>query len=239
MYQQAAVNLNTYTKINRFMAGNLCVLCAKPSLSVSLCAACLSDCLANKNACPICAKAHASSKICGECLNQKQQPITTTHALFQYHYPINRLIQQMKFKQAIHLAYFFGNLLGEWLVQEKIERPDCIIPVPLHPQRLRSRGYNQSVEIAKPLSKILGVTLDIHTCQRIRATPPQIELPPKKRKMNVKNAFSFARNTPYNHVLLVDDVITTGSTVKELAHTLQQANVKRVHVATIARTQPK
>ena len=196
---------------------------------------CFNDLVLNANACPGCAKPNAASRICADCLSQPWVFIDNAWALFQYHYPINHLIQHMKFKQGIDVASSLGCVLGELPLYVGSPLPDCIIPIPLYSSRLVSRGYNQSVELARPLSKRLGIQLDTTSCKRVRATKPQSDLSAKKRKKNVHNAFSVSEGISYSHVLLVDDVITSGSTVNELARTLHFAGVSRVDVLACAR----
>ena len=141
----------------------------------------------------------------------------------------------MKFKQGIDIANHLGEMLGELFLKDNTALPDCIIPVPLHSRRLISRGYNQSVELARPLSRHLGIRLDTSSCKRIRATVPQADLPARKRKGNVRNAFSVVETCDYDHVLLIDDVITTGSTINEFARTIKLAGVRRIDVLAVAR----
>ncbi len=142
----------------------------------------------------------------------------------------------MKFRQGLELANYLCGIMGEVFFNDGTTRPDCIIPVPLHRRRLISRGYNQSVELARPLARQLMVNLDTHSCKRIRNTIPQSDLPAKKRRGNVRNAFSVTEGISYRHVLIIDDVITTGSTVNELARTLYRAGVTRVDVLACAKT---
>ena len=115
--------------------------------------------------------------------------------------------------------------------------PEYIIPVPLHPKRIRQRGYNQATLLAKPLSKALALPLDKFQVKRTRYTPAQSQLHKKARLKNMKNAFSCKKDLPYQHVAIVDDVMTTGSTLNTLAHCLKQNGVSRVDVWVIARTQ--
>jgi len=235
-----AVNLDGYLKVNNahlaFFAGNRCFLCSSPSSGHQvICRECLNDLAYNADACPACAKPNTTSRLCADCLNQPQTFTDSTRALFQYHYPVNRLIQHMKFKQGIDIANHLGEMLGELFLKDNTALPDCIIPVPLHARRLIARGYNQSVELARPLSRQLGVKLDTSSCKRIRATMPQADLPAKKRKQNVHKAFSVPTKIDYNHVLLVDDVVTTGNTVNELARIFSIAGVRRIDVLTVAR----
>jgi ComF family protein len=141
----------------------------------------------------------------------------------------------MKYRQRIDIAAYFGKMLCKLLMSKGMTLPDCIMPVPLHSSRLISRGYNQSLELARPLCKRFSIKLDLSSCKRVRATTPQADLPAKKRKSNVRNAFSITGTYDYEHILLLDDVITTGSTVNEIARILSLAGVGRIDVLAVAR----
>ncbi len=239
MHKNYAVNLKDYIEVNSaptdLFSGSRCFLCFGHCNRETVCGACLGDLAFNTKACPACAKPDTSAKLCADCLSQRGVYINNTWALFRYHYPVNHLIQHMKFKQGIDIAKHLGGLLGKLLSGKNTVLPDCIMPVPLHSGRLIARGYNQSVELARPLSKQIGVNLDTYSCKRVRATAPQTDLPAKKRKGNVRNAFSITKTINYNHVLLVDDVITTGSTVNELARILSLTGVDRIDVLAVSR----
>ena len=114
--------------------------------------------------------------------------------------------------------------------------PERLLPVPLHPARLRQRGYNQSLELARPLSRQLDIALDRSCFQRILNTPPQADLPRRQRLHNLRGAFRLSPPPEARHVALVDDVVTTGSTVNELARLLLRAGVQRIDVWAVART---
>jgi len=240
MRKGLAVNLKHHTKVNCmnsvFSLGNRCFLCGGLCGGrEATCFGCLSDLTFNTNACPGCAKANTASRICADCLSLPWAFIDNTWALFQYHYPTNHLIQHMKFKQGIDIASALGRALCGLPLYVDTPAPDCIIPIPLHSSRLVLRGYNQSVELARPLSTQLGIPLDTASCKRVRATKPQSDLPAKKRKKNVRGAFSVSEEISSGHVLIVDDVITTGSTVNEFARTLRLAGVSRIDVLACAR----
>ncbi len=240
MRKEFAVNPKDPHKVNdtstTFFSSNRCLLCSCPGGGhKTICDECLGDLAFNTDACPACAKSGAKSHVCADCLNKPWPFINTTTTLFQYRYPVNHLVQYLKYKQGIDIANYFGNMLCKLLITKRRTLPGCIIPVPLHSGRLISRGYNQSVEIARPLSKQLGIKLDTSYCKRIRATNPQAKLPTNKRKENVRNAFSATKTYGYDHVLLIDDVITTGSTVKELARILNLAGIRRIDVLAITR----
>jgi ComF family protein len=110
-----------------------------------------------------------------------------------------------------------------------------LIPVPLHPVRLRERGFNQALELARPLSQRLHLPLEPHVVQRCRHTRSQSELSGSARRQNMRHAFRLIAPLPYQHVALIDDVVTTGSTLNELARTLRQSGVKTIQIWAVAR----
>ena len=110
------------------------------------------------------------------------------------------------------------------------------MPVPLHRKRLAERGYNQSLELLRPVQNTCGLTVDSNCCKRIRATDAQSSLPAKQRRINLRGAFSVTGEVKGKHILLADDVLTTGSTLNELAKTLKGAGAKQVDAFVIART---
>lgn len=112
---------------------------------------------------------------------------------------------------------------------------DCIIPVPLHPGRLQEHGYNQALEISRPLARKLRVPIEAGLLQRTLKTPPQQGLTAVERKNNLRNAFILTQTSPVQNVLLVDDVMTTGETVRECCRVLLQGQVEKVQVAVIGR----
>lgn len=220
------------------MINSLCFLCAQVcNGSGVICWDCQNDLPFNSKACPACARPNSNSTLCANCLRKPWQFIDNTWSLFTYHYPINHLIKHMKFKRNFHICRHLGKLLTELLIKSKHIPPECIIPVPLHYSKLVTRGYNQSVELAKPIANQLGIKLELNLCKRIRATPPQFDLPPKKRRKNVLNAFSMnTKKTSYSHVLLIDDIITTGSTINELSRILHNAGISKIDSLVCART---
>ena len=111
----------------------------------------------------------------------------------------------------------------------------CLIPIPMHPQKLKIRGFNQAALLTKRLARALKLPYDFHSCQKIVNTVPQAGLDGEQRLRNVRGAFQ-ASSMPYEHVVLVDDLLTTGSTANELASTLKKAGVKKVDIWCCART---
>ncbi|MCU7798210.1 MAG: ComF family protein [Candidatus Thiodiazotropha sp. (ex Myrtea spinifera)] len=114
--------------------------------------------------------------------------------------------------------------------------PDTLIPVPLHPLRLRERGFNQSLELARLLAKYQALDLNWRAVRRIRSTTAQTGLSEKDRRKNLRSAFEVNDDLAGRHVALFDDVITTGATITELSRTLLRAGVKRIDIWALART---
>lgn len=212
---------------------NPCFLCAAPAGDHLLCSACQADLPYLGTACLRCATPLSVSGICGQCL-QKPPPQEQIFCLLPYVSPVDKLIGAFKFHQQLGLRDFFADPMATRL-QERGDLPDLIIPVPLHHQRLRQRGYNQSADVAGRLGQLLNITVDTHKLQRIRATKPQSELPFKQRRNNLRGAFQCGDLGSIQHVALIDDVYTTGHTVAEAGRCLQKQGVTRLEVWTIAR----
>ncbi len=162
-------------------------------------------------------------------------------SLFKYRTPIRQMLIKLKFGGQTGYARLFGQLLALKLGQSfehlALPEPECLLPVTLHPARLRRRGFNQALEIAKPISRILSIPLAKNLCLRKKNTRPQSELKPAVRKTNINNAFVAGSNgtgIPAS-VAIIDDVITTGATVNEIANILRQTGVKHIQVWCIAR----
>jgi ComF family protein len=128
-----------------------------------------------------------------------------------------------------------SNLLSSRL-QGTADLPDLVIPVPLHPLRLRERGFNQSLEIARFVANKLQLETDWQSVKRIHHTPPQTDLSEKERRRNLQGAFSISGDLRGRHVALLDDVITTGATLTELSRLLMRQGVERVDLWALART---
>lgn len=215
-----------------------CVLCGQGrTLQRDLCLACLRDLRRNLTACRHCAEplpADQPSLVCGAC-QQKPPPYQTALSAFLYAQPLEWLIQQMKFHNKPVLAQLLGELLADALQEQLTDYPEVIIPVPLHASRLHERGFNQALELSRVLSRRLAIPVDTACCQRIRATPQQSGLDAKMRRKNLRGAFEVKDNPRYQHVAIIDDVMSTGSTVNEMSRVLKRAGVERIEVWTLAR----
>ncbi len=189
------------------------------------------------NHCPVCWWPVPTAEICGACL-KKPPAFTRTIAAVRYTFPIDALIHSLKYQANLAIAPILANLLIAKL-KAIHEKPDIIIPMPLHPIRLRERGFNQAMEISRYLARQLGIVLLPDSCSRIRHTPPQTELPWRDRQRNIRKAFSCKIDASGKHIALVDDVMTTGATLNELATILRQQGAVEISNWVIARTLPE
>lgn len=204
----------------------------------NLCARCESILPRLLQACPRCATAYDHPDItgtCGECLRHPPAQDRTV-ALYRYAPPVDHFIRALKFHRELGLARLLGERLATRL-SEIPAYPDLLIPVPLHAARLRTRGYNQALEIARVVSRRLDIPLDAHLLKRTRATAPQSNLPLAGRRKNMKGAFAVRDHSSLagKHVALLDDVMTSGNTVHAAAQTLRKAGAREVEVWVVAR----
>jgi ComF family protein len=211
-----------------------CLLCAGASAGALLCAPCDGDLprLASGH-CDTCALPITSGTRCGACLTH---PPAYDHvcAPFTYAFPVDALVQALKYRGMLALAPLFGSAITSSLD----ERPDVILPMPLADARLRERGFNQAQEIARQVAKLTGIALLPRACRKVRDTQPQAALPWKERAKNVRKAFVCDEDFAGLHVAVIDDVMTTGATLNELARNLKQAGAARVTGLIVARTLP-
>ena len=174
---------------------------------------------------------------CGACSNRTLY-FEKTITPFLYDDFIKEAIHQFKFNSKLHYGKLLANLFTEYIQQRKIQLPDVLVPVPLYKKRIRERGFNQALEIARIVNKSMGVDIRYRDIKRIRDTKTQMELPAKQRQSNVKNAFEII-NSKYSfknmRVAVLDDVMTTGNTVNEVAKCLKTAGAKQIDAWCIAR----
>lgn len=223
--------------------------CVQNTLVAPRCVVCGGDTHAAQDVCPACDYdlpriTHACVQCglpiegatdlrCGQCV-ASPPAFAATMSAFAYAGPIRHLLHELKFRHKLHAA----RVLGELMVRElnsRDARVDLILPVPLHAARLRERGYNQALELARPIARALNIPIDLHSCERTRATAPQSDLPSEQRSRNVKNAFVLVRELKARRIALVDDVMTTGATVESLAALLRKSGVEEVQVWVCAR----
>jgi ComF family protein len=214
-----------------------CRLCgARTGAGPALCAGCRHDLPRLIHGCRQCARPLPGDapQRCGHCQRQPP-PFDHTTALFHYQPPLDFLLKRLKFARDPGMGPLLAALLARELRRRTAPLPGLLVPMPLHPTRLRERGYNQAVEIARPLGKALGIPLDHGLCRRTRRTEAQSLLGTTARRLNVRNAFVATGTAATAHVAIVDDVMTTGCTVSELARVLKRAGVGKVEVWVIAR----
>lgn len=226
--------MNIRTKLWQALPAQPCLLCGTFSHNGAWCKACDSS-LPYLTAphCPLCALPTLNGDICGRCLKRMPQ-FDRTLAVFAYSFPLDKLVQALKFGERLMLV----DGLADSLAQRVEVRPDCIIAMPLHPSRLRERGFNQSTELARRVANILNIPLLPHACQRVRDTPPQSALKWKERGKNMRKAFICTQDLSGKHVAVVDDVMTSGASLNEVAVALRSAGAHEVSAWVIARTLP-
>jgi ComF family protein len=215
--------------------GGTCYLC-RGAAEALLCPLCDADLprLAG-SLCPRCALPSPGSAVCGACLARPPRYDATVAAL-AYRFPADVLVQALKFRGELALAPLLGALLAARLADAAPVR--WIVPVPLSRARLAERGFNQALEIARPLARATGAQLAPELCERARDTPAQAELALAARATNVRGAFRSPRLIAAETVAVVDDVMTSGATLDEIARTLKAAGAARVVNWVLARTPP-
>lgn len=223
---------------SRLLWPTRCLACGEGSdEAIDLCSTCMDQLPWLGPACPRCALPLPAplppGLCCGACL-ATPPPLQRVHAACRYAAPLDRLLPRFKF----HHDLAAGRLLAQLMTERctALARPAALVPVPLHRARLRQRGYDQALELARPLARALGVPLRPGLLRRIRATAPQSELDAAARGRNLRRAFAAVMpEGPPEHVVLVDDVMTTGATLHAAARALQRAGVRRVDAWVCAR----
>lgn len=211
--------------------GGSCFLCRGRATAL-LCEACDSELpRLTRELCPRCALASPRGALCGRCVVRAPHYDATIAAL-AYEFPADALVQALKFRGELALSPLLGGLLAEKVRSQPV---DHVIPVPLSAKRLAQRGYNQAAEIAR---HAYPRALELGLCVRERDTPAQAALPWAERKRNIRGAFRCTRSLFGASVAVVDDVMTTGATLDELAAALKRAGAERVVNWVVARTFP-
>jgi ComF family protein len=218
-----------------------CLLCGRAGAGdIDLCSDCVADLPRNDPACTVCAEPLPSSgvaRVCGECLRDPP-PFVSSVVPYRYAYPLDHLVRGLKFRNDLACGRVLGELFSRCVLARGEPLPETIVPVPLAPQRYRLRGYNQASELALAIRRCTGVAVKTDVVIRQRETAEQAGLDRKARRRNVRGAFTAVSPLRARSVAILDDVVTTGSTVRELASVLQQAGAENVAVWAIARTQP-
>ncbi len=175
----------------------------------------------------------SSGEICGACL--KHPPaFERALAVYAYAFPLDVLVQQCKYAGASNLTGFFAERMAERASPET--GIDYLLPMPLHPARLAQRGFNQAAEIARRLAPKVGIAWLPDACQRLRDTPSQAGLDLKTRQRNLRGAFACTIDLSGKRVALIDDVMTSGSSLNELARAVRKAGAVEIQAWVLART---
>lgn len=192
--------------------------------------------------CPICGRPFRSGaghdRVCEDCL-RKRPFFDEARGPYHYQGPVMAALQQFKYNGKSHLAGVLGPLLAVFAADWLKDLPSpLIIPVPLHPKRLRERGFNQSLLLAKYVTEMLGADQDNLILRRTRYTRPQTGLKSAERRKNLRGAFGLVDKKAVRgrSVILVDDVATTGTTLNACARVLKRAGTKRVFGLVLAKT---
>jgi ComF family protein len=212
-----------------------CQLCGAPGMAgMDLCADCAAELPRNRSCCARCALPLAlPTALCGQC-QRKAPPWDAAWAPFRYGWPLDRLESRFKFGRDLAAG---RSLVRLWQDEPRpAQLPALILPVPLHRARLRRRGYNQALELARPLGRALDVPVRHDLLLRPRATVAQSELDAPARRRNVRGAFVLRPDASLpEHVAILDDVMTTGTTLAECARVLRRAGVRRIDAWALAR----
>lgn len=206
--------------VNRFLFPPACVGCGR--VDALLCEGCQEDLLwLRKSICPVCEQPTTFECKC-------QSDLTAVYTAVAYLGPIPKAIHSLKYNGWFAVADPLADIMMQaWQVTWPL--PDCIIPIPLHPEREKKRGYNQAALLAEPLSTALGVAFDPLSLKRVRHTSPQVRLAAATRQQNVSDAFWCLDRVADRTVMLVDDVYTTGATMKSAALAVKAAGAAQVY----------
>lgn len=211
-----------------------CLLCGLPAYQHCLCQACIAELPLLGPACVRCAAPVKNAQICGRCL-QLPPYQDLSFSLYRYEGSIRRCITAFKYKKQLQFSALFARQMAN-MISGRQQLPDCIVPIPLHPKRIRQRGYNQAAEVGKLLASTLNIDYRPELLHRVRLTRSQSELPFKQRKKNMRNAFACDQQPLPPHIAILDDVMTSGYTAGEAAKVFKRRGVEIIEVWTIART---
>ena len=209
-----------------------CFACGAGSGGEVLCDDCRAELPGRGRArCPVCAIEQPEGQVCGACIITPP-PFGASRAALDYAFPADRMVQALKYAHRLSLSRLFVELMAE----APCPQADLVVPMPLYPARLRSRGVNQAAELARPLAAAWGIPLRLDGIVRDLDTHPQAALPWKARAGNVRGAFRVRGSVEGLRVVVVDDVMTTGETLAELARTLKAVGAASVENRIVART---
>ncbi len=235
-----------FQSLMREQLPTLCLVCRRAlRRSCSLCPDCEAELPWLREGCGRCGEelGESDAGICCRCRLDPPE-FDSCFAPFAYRPPVDKLIVDYKFNADFASGYALSRILARIMARRwrGSKRPDLLLPVPLHSSRLRRRGFNQALEIAKALADESGIPLRARDLRKLRPTPPQTEMQTaRERGANIRGSFGLARNMAVRgarRIALVDDVVTTMSTATELARVLKHAGAEEVEVCCLARARP-
>ena len=201
-----------------------------------ICKKCISIMPYLQTGCAQCNLPIKSGELCGKCLTNTIY-FDITYSPYAYTFPIDKMIHQLKYAGKIDLIKPLASMMASHIQQyhDKANLPELLIAVPSHPSRLRQRGFNQSLELTKHISKLLKINYLKQAIVKTKSSPPQASLSLKKRHSAIRNSFKINHKITARHVAIIDDVMTTGATASELARTLKHNGVEYVEIWCLAR----
>ncbi len=209
-----------------------CLVCGASAGNRRVCLACISELVPVPfPACPICAEPSPRGEACGRCLVRRPY-YDSSRAAFAYAFPLREIIHAFKFRADFAAGRFLAEALSA--AGEGVEA-DCVVPVPLHRSRLAERGFNQAVLLAQDVARRLGIRLFQDAVVKDREVPPQAGLDLVQRRRNLAGAYRARHRFDGLQVLVVDDVMTSGATLDELAMTLKSCGAVSVQNLVVAR----
>ncbi len=210
-----------------------CLLCAGHAHHAPVCSGCRDDLPALPPHCPVCALPNPGGEVCGACL-KRPPAFAATRAAWLYAHPLDRAMQALKYRAELALAdWMAGHFAAALPTPAEV---DLLLPMPLHPARLTQRGFNQAALLAAGLGRRLGLPVHLEAVTRRTDTPPQAGLDLRQRRRNLRGAFACDTALTGRRVALVDDVMTSGSSLRELARVVQAAGAVHVECWVMART---
>lgn len=232
----------TYHLCQKWLGSTLpCALCDAPATAKKNQSTLCNDCTDllpwyHEPRCPQCALPNVAGILCGRCL-QHPPAFDQTVTAFRYAYPLDCLLHQFKYHQQLAIGHLLANRLITQLDNiAEVARPHSIVAMPMHANRLKERGFNHALELAKEVHNHWHIPLEIQGCTRVIDTPTQAGMDMKTRVRSLRGAFTTSLNWHGKHVMVVDDVMTTGASMHAVAKVLKRAGATRITALVLART---
>ncbi len=213
-----------------------CDVCQQVHSETLVCNDCYPSLPFQAGCCDRCGQSYAATETyCGRCIESPPY-FDRCFSAFRYESPISDQIQHLKYGDCPSLARKLAQLMVRELVANNITKPQLLVPVPMHHQRLHTRGFNQAALLCRHLANELKIEHQLGLVRKTRSTAPQVDLTLMQRKSNLRGAFTVTRPTVNSDIAIIDDVLTTGSTANEIAKLLKRNGANDVQVWTLAHT---